>query len=43
VAEVSGKYFIKRKPAESGLLSRDPEVAAEIWRCTQKMIGINPA
>ncbi len=43
VAGVSGRYFIKCKPAESGPLSRDPAVAAEIWQCTQKMIGMNPA
>lgn len=43
VAEVSGKYFIKCKPAESGPLSRDPAVAAEVWQYTQKMIGMNPA
>jgi NAD(P)-dependent dehydrogenase (short-subunit alcohol dehydrogenase family) len=42
VAEVSGKYFIKCKPAESGLLSRDPAVAAKIWQYTQRMIGMNP-
>lgn len=42
-AEVSGKYFIKCKPAESGPLSRDPAVAAEIWQTTQKMIGMNLA
>jgi NAD(P)-dependent dehydrogenase (short-subunit alcohol dehydrogenase family) len=43
VANVSGKYFIKCKPAESGLLSRDPEVAAKIWQSTQEMIGMNLA
>jgi hypothetical protein len=43
VAAVSGRYFIKCKPAESGLLSRDPEVAAEIWRYTQKMTGMSAA
>ncbi|HEY6903436.1 MAG TPA: SDR family oxidoreductase [Candidatus Acidoferrales bacterium] len=43
VAEVSGKYFIKCKPAESGPLSRDPAVAAEVWQYTQRMIGMNPA
>jgi NAD(P)-dependent dehydrogenase (short-subunit alcohol dehydrogenase family) len=43
VAEVSGKYFIKCKAAESGLLSRDPEVAAKIWQFTQEMIGMNLA
>jgi retinol dehydrogenase 14 len=39
VAQVSGKYFVKSKPAESNPLSRDPKVAAEIWRWTEKMIG----
>ena len=43
VAGVSGKYFIKCKPAESGVLSRNQEMAAEIWQTTQKMIGVNPA
>lgn len=40
VANVSGKYFIKCKPAESNPLSRDPKVAAEIWQWTEKMIGV---
>ena len=43
VAQVSGKYFVKCKPAESNPLSRDPKVAAEIWQWTQKMIGTNLA
>ena len=43
VAGVSGKYFIKCKPAESGVFSRDPEMAAEIWQTTHEMIGVNPA
>jgi NAD(P)-dependent dehydrogenase (short-subunit alcohol dehydrogenase family) len=39
VAEVTGKYFVKSKPAESNPLSRDLKVADEIWRWTGKMIG----
>jgi retinol dehydrogenase 14 len=39
VAQVSGKYFVKCKPAESNPLSRDPKVADEIWQWTGKMIG----
>ncbi|MGD1210049.1 MAG: SDR family oxidoreductase [Candidatus Acidiferrales bacterium] len=41
VATVSGQYFVKSKPAESNPLSRDPKVAGEIWRWTEKMIGVN--
>jgi retinol dehydrogenase 14 len=39
VAQVSGKYFVKSKPAQSNPLSRDPKVAAEIWLWTEKMTG----
>jgi hypothetical protein len=42
VAQVSGKYFVKSKPAESNPLSRDPKVAAEIWQWTNKMVAPNP-
>jgi len=41
VAEVTGIYFVKSKPAESNPLSRDPKIAGEIWQWTQKMIGVN--
>jgi NAD(P)-dependent dehydrogenase (short-subunit alcohol dehydrogenase family) len=41
VAQTSGKYFVKCKPAESNTLSRDPKVAGEIWQWTEKMIGVN--
>ena len=41
VAQTSGQYFVKSKPAESSPLSRDPKVAAEIWQWTQKMIGVH--
>lgn len=43
VAQVSGKYFVKSKPAESSPLSRDPKVAAEIWQWTNRMIGVQMA
>ncbi|HXQ25271.1 MAG TPA: SDR family oxidoreductase [Candidatus Acidoferrales bacterium] len=43
VAQVSGKYFVKSKPAESSALSRDPKIAAEIWQWTTKMIGVQMA
>jgi NAD(P)-dependent dehydrogenase (short-subunit alcohol dehydrogenase family) len=43
VAQVSGKYFAKSKPADSSPLSRDPKIAAEIWQWTTKMIGVNLA
>jgi retinol dehydrogenase 14 len=39
VTQVSGKYFVKSKPAKSNPLSRDPKVAAEIWLWTEKMTG----
>jgi len=39
VATVSGKYFVKSKPADSNPLSRDPKVAAAIWQWTEKMVG----
>jgi NAD(P)-dependent dehydrogenase (short-subunit alcohol dehydrogenase family) len=41
VAQVSGQYFVKCKPAPSNPLSRDPKVAAEIWQWTEKMTGVN--
>jgi len=41
VAQVSGQYFVKSKPAKSNPLSRDPKVAGEIWQWTEKMNGVN--
>ena len=40
VAQVSGEYFVKSKPAKSNPLSRDPKVMAEVWLCTAKMTGL---
>jgi len=40
VAQVSGEYFVKSKPAKSNPLSRDPRLMAEVWLCTEKMTGL---
>lgn len=40
VAQVSGEYFVKSRPARSNPLSRDPKVMAEVWLCTGKMTGL---
>ena len=38
VASVTGQYFVKSKVADSNPLSRDPQVIADIWQWTEKMI-----
>jgi NAD(P)-dependent dehydrogenase (short-subunit alcohol dehydrogenase family) len=40
VAQVSGEYFVKSKPAKSNPLSRDPKLMAEVWLCTGKMTSL---
>jgi len=40
VVHVSGQYFVKSKPATSNPLTRDPKTMADIWRWTEKTIGI---
>ena len=40
VAQVSGEYFVKSKPAKSKPLSRDPKLMAEVWLCTEKMTSL---
>ncbi len=40
VAQVSGEYFVKSKPAKSNPLSRDSKLMAEVWLCTEKMTGL---
>jgi retinol dehydrogenase 14 len=40
VAQVSGEYFVKSKPAKSNPLSRDPKLMAEVWLCTENMTGL---
>ncbi len=40
VAQVSGEYFVKSRPARSNPLSRNPKLMAEVWLCTEKMTGL---
>ena len=40
VAQVSGEYFVKSRPAKSNPLSRDPKLMAEVWLCTEKMTSL---
>jgi retinol dehydrogenase 12 len=40
IASVTGQYFVKSKPARSNPLSSDPKIVAEIWRWTEKTIGV---
>jgi len=39
VAEVSGQYFVKSKPAKPNPLSQDPKFTAQVWLWTEKMTG----
>jgi NAD(P)-dependent dehydrogenase (short-subunit alcohol dehydrogenase family) len=43
VSQVSGKYFVKCKPAESNPLSRDPKLTSEVWQWSEKMAGLEAA
>jgi NAD(P)-dependent dehydrogenase (short-subunit alcohol dehydrogenase family) len=43
VAQVTGQYFVKSKPAASSPLSRDPKVMTDVWQWTRQMIGLGPA
>ena len=39
VAEVTGTYFVKSKPAHYNPIERDPKASAEIWQWSEKMTG----
>jgi len=39
VANVTGEYFVKSKPAPPNPIERDSKVAAEIWQWSEKMTG----
>jgi NAD(P)-dependent dehydrogenase (short-subunit alcohol dehydrogenase family) len=39
VAQISGKYFIKSKPAESNPLSLEPKLTSDLWEWSEKMTG----
>ena len=36
---VTGKYFINRKPIMSSFASRDVEFQDELWRMTEKLVN----
>jgi NAD(P)-dependent dehydrogenase (short-subunit alcohol dehydrogenase family) len=40
LAQISGEFFVKSKPAKSNPLSRDPKLMAEVWLCMEKMTGL---
>jgi hypothetical protein len=40
VANVSGEYFVKSKPAASSRPSRDPNVMSDVWKWTEMMLGV---
>jgi NAD(P)-dependent dehydrogenase (short-subunit alcohol dehydrogenase family) len=41
VAQVSGKYFVKCKPAPSNPLSHDPKLISEVWQWSEKTAGLD--
>jgi NAD(P)-dependent dehydrogenase (short-subunit alcohol dehydrogenase family) len=42
VAEVTGGYFVKCKPAEPSALAMDAPTAARLWALSEKLAGLNP-
>jgi NAD(P)-dependent dehydrogenase (short-subunit alcohol dehydrogenase family) len=43
VADITGKYFVKSKPAECNPSARDPKMATEIWQWSEKMTAAHLA
>ena len=43
VAETTGGYFVKCKPAEPSALARDPRAAAQLWTLSEQLAGLDPA
>jgi NAD(P)-dependent dehydrogenase (short-subunit alcohol dehydrogenase family) len=43
VADVTGTYFVKSKPADYNPIERDPKVCAEIWQWSEKLTGAHLA
>jgi len=43
VANVTGKYFIKREPAQSSSLSYDKEIAKRLWEVSEDLTSIPQA
>jgi hypothetical protein len=42
VADVSGGYFVKCKPAQPSTLARDAEAAARLWALSEELAGLDP-
>ena len=40
VAELSGKYFVKREPAQSSPLSYDEDLAKKLWEISEELTSI---
>ncbi|MDG5789393.1 SDR family oxidoreductase [Evansella sp. AB-P1] len=41
VEGVTGKYFINKKPVETKGATKDEEVAKELWRISDELVGLN--
>lgn len=42
VSAVTGRYFVKRKPAEPSALAGDLQAAARLWALSQDLAGLSP-
>ncbi len=42
VADVTGGYFVKCKPAEPSVLAGDPQAAARLWALSEQLVGVAP-
>ena len=43
VANVTGRYFVKEKPAESSAASRDPDAARRLWELSLRLCELHPS
>lgn len=42
IADVTGGYFVKCKPAEPSALARDARAAARLWALSEELAGLGP-
>jgi retinol dehydrogenase-12 len=42
VANTTGGYFVKCKPAKPSSLARDPQAAARLWALSEELAGLDP-
>jgi NAD(P)-dependent dehydrogenase (short-subunit alcohol dehydrogenase family) len=42
VADVTGRYFVKRRPAEPSPQARDEDAAARLWTLSEQLTGVEP-